>query len=148
MKLTKEQMAAKLNGRQYGDEMSKADEATAKESGLLVVFGYSDDNTEFRGLFHDEVVSMDGGNIAIDPFGILPTWDDVCDDRDEDVAQNYFRRKENMRKIEVLWGNEESGGFTWAYKTDIPHATFEIFEDGDKFCRGIVIDVKDLKVQS
>jgi hypothetical protein len=45
------------------------------------------------------------------------------------------------KTIEAIWGKD---GYSWTYKTDIPHATFDIFEDGEKFCRGIVFDIKSL----
>lgn len=47
--MTKEQMAALLNGREYGDEITRAEHQIARASGLVVVFGYSDDNMEVRG---------------------------------------------------------------------------------------------------
>lgn len=39
---------------------------------------------------------------------------------------------------------KEKGPFAWTYSTEIPHATFEIIEEGEKFCRGIVFDINDL----
>lgn len=50
-----------LNGREYGDEITREEEAMAKAHGLVVVFGYSDDNMEFCGAITDEVGCYDGG---------------------------------------------------------------------------------------
>jgi hypothetical protein len=36
-------------------EINKAEERQAKDAGLVVVFGYSDDGVELRGAIHDEV---------------------------------------------------------------------------------------------
>ena len=30
------------------------------------------------------------------------------------------------------------GIITWVYRTDIPHVTFMMYEDGEPCCRGIV----------
>ena len=43
-----------LNGREYGDEISTTEEQVAKENKLLVVFGYSDDCVELRGVVDEE----------------------------------------------------------------------------------------------
>ncbi len=45
--------------------------------------------------------------------------------------------------INIIWHDEE-GGPCWTYETDIPHATFDIMEDGEKYCRGTVLDIKSL----
>lgn len=49
----------------------------------------------------------------------------------------YFRRKPNGVGIEAIWSPDEIDA-SWLIKTDIPHATFDILEDGDLFCRGVV----------
>ncbi len=45
---TKEQLASRLTGREYGDEITEEEEAEAKASGLFVIFGASDDLCEIR----------------------------------------------------------------------------------------------------
>ena len=47
--MTIREFAAKLDGRQYGDEMRNEEEKLAKELDFLVVFGASDDLAELRG---------------------------------------------------------------------------------------------------
>lgn len=59
MKLTKEEMARLLTGREIGNEITPSEEATAQESGLVVVFGYSDDLVELRGSISDEAGCYD-----------------------------------------------------------------------------------------
>jgi hypothetical protein len=49
---------------------------------------------------------------------------------------------EKAATIEALWCKEN--GYSWTYKTAIPHAAFDIMEDKLKYCRGIVIALKDL----
>jgi len=137
--MTKEQLAEKLNGREYGDELTKAEELEAKRAGLVVVFGYSDDNAEFRGAINDEIGCYDGGEFKVDQKGLLPEREQIDDD---DTLKDYFSREKKAAIIEALWCKEK--GYSWTYKTSVPHATFDIMEDGEKYCRGIVIAVKDL----
>lgn len=103
------EFAEKLNGRQYGNELTKSEEQEAKELGFVVVFGYSDDNAEFRGAYNEEIGCWDGGR--------------VYEDGDQYIDAEWCK-----------------GDFCWTYSTNIPHATFDIYEDGEKYCRGIVFE--------
>lgn len=142
--LTKETLAALLNGREYMEEITREEEKTAESAGLIVIFGASDDLMEFRGVFSDEAYpGRRERPVIFDRDGLLPRWEEVKDD--EEDAERYFRRKRGMKaSVQALWCPEGSDGPSWAYKTDIPHATFEIVEDGEVYCRGIVIDLNDL----
>jgi hypothetical protein len=62
----------------------------------------------------------------------------------EELAARLGGRK-TARKIEAVWAED---GYSWTYRTDIPHATFEITEDGEPYCRGIVFALADLAVGS
>lgn len=136
-------LAARLTGREYRAEMTKADEAEAKAAGLVVVFGASDDLMEFRGAIEDELGAYEGTTARITQHGPLPTWESL--DRDDDseaVVEAYFLKKHaGFREIEACWASE--GDYSWTFKTDIPHATFEIVEDGEPYCRGIVFALAD-----
>jgi len=134
------ELAAKLNGREYLHEITRGEAELAKASGLVVVYGASDDLIEFRGAIHDEGDCYDGGEILFDSKGVLPSWGVASDS--EESAEAYFERKPNARKIEALRANEP--GYTWTYKTDIPHETFEIVEDGEPYCRGIVFNIGEI----
>ena len=134
------ELAAKLNGREYWYEITDEEVRQAKEAGLVVVFGASDDLIEFRGAIRDEGDCYDGGTVLIDTKGVLPSWDSVIES--EESAQEYFERKAKARTITALFANEP--GYTWTYKTDIPHETFEIVEDGEPYCRGIVFNIGDI----
>lgn len=136
--MTKEELAQKLNGREYGEEITGEEEKAADESRLVVLFGASDDLAEFRGAFNDELGCCDGGYLYVDIKGILLDHDCDCD------FCGYKDRQAKARKIEAIWDKD---GYSWQYKTDIPHATFEIIKDSGerKYCRGIVFNVSDLK---
>lgn len=139
-KFTKEQLAALLNGREYGDEMTNEHEWMAKESGLVVVFGYSDDNVELRGAIVDEICCDGGGEFMVCKTGVV-----VAPCPNERVVLKRFGVLEQIQnsghKISAVWGK---GGYSWTCETDIPHATFEIHDGGEKYCRGIVFSIDDL----
>ena len=63
--ITIKEFAERLDGREYGREMTKADEADALKNGICVVYGASDDLIEFSGAIHDEEGAWEGVNIAI-----------------------------------------------------------------------------------
>ena len=134
------ELAAKLNGREYCREITAEETKQAKEAGLVVVLGASDDLIELRGAIRDEGDCYDGGTVLIDAKGVLPSWDEPSES--EEAAQEYFERKAKARTIEALFAKDP--GYTWIYKTDIPHETFEIVEDGEPYCRGIVFNIGDI----
>lgn len=131
------EFAKSLSGREYGNEITKGEEEYARELGLVIVFGYSDDNAEFRGAIYDEVGCCGGMDIFIDKSGIFEECD--CNCRYSKTA------KEKARAIKAIYGGHYESEYTWEYKTDIPHATFDIYEGKDKFCKGIVFDIKELQ---
>jgi len=132
------ELAAKLNGREYLHEITRGEAELAKASGLVVVYGASDDLIEFRGAIRDEGGAP--GDVLIDAKGVLPSWDSASEC--EESAQEYFERKAKARTITALWAKEP--GYSWTYKTDIPHETFEIVEDGEPYCRGIVFNIGEI----
>lgn len=135
--MTKEELAQMLNGREYMEETTDEIERIAKENNLVIVHGYSDDNAELRGAIADEVSCYDGGEFYITQNGLLDN-ECECDD-----CPYFLSAKKSAKKVEAIWSNID--GYSWTYKTDIPHATFDILEDGEKFCRGIVFSLDDLK---
>jgi roadblock/LC7 domain-containing protein len=137
--MTKEELAGKLDGREYGDEITQAEVEQAKDAGLVVVFGASDDLIEFTGAIHAEAYCHDGTIVLVDHRGLL-TRNEIEHGDDEAVAE-FVARKKAARKIESLWAEE---GYSWIYRTDIPHATFEVIEDEDPYCRGLVFALADL----
>lgn len=115
--MTLKEFAKMLDGREYRHEITKEEEALAKELGFVVVFGYSDDNAELRGAIDDEISCYDGGELFhIDlPATIYANW---CP---EDID------------------------CSWAYGTSIPNEKFYIYEDGELYCVGIVCDINKPK---
>lgn len=133
--MTKEDLAAILNGREYTNEITEAEEKAAKDEGLLVIFGASDDLMEFRGAWEDECGLC---SAYLNRDGLLLEHEDrcYCNYCGFSVAQKA------AALVEAIWGDEDHP--LWYYKTDIPHATFDIMEDEGIYCRGLVIDINDL----
>jgi hypothetical protein len=139
--MTKEELAAQFNGRQMGDEITKEEQSAAKKNGLVIVFGYSDDNIELRGAIEDEVGGGDGTVIRVTAKGVAPKWDDFEEKTKEDAKAYFDAQNQPGGEIEAVWGD---GEYSWQFKTSIPHAAFDIMEDDTKFSRGIVFALSDL----
>lgn len=136
------ELAAKLNGRETGKEISKVEAAEAKKHGLVVVFGASDDLIEFQGAIDEEVGAYDGTEAILTKLGVLVS---ECGDG-EDCP--YFqaieqRHVEAGNVVEAVW--DDGSGPAWTFKTSIPHETFEIMEEGSVWCVGIVFSIDDVK---
>ena len=102
----------------------------AKENGFVIGYGASDDLMEFEGSLYDEAGCFDGGMIYLCESGVV----DYC----------------SYKCIEAVWCDKErtddAGNIiTWTYKTDIPHETFMIYEDGEPYCEAIVFSIDDIK---
>ncbi len=136
--MTAKELAARLNGREYRSEMTLEEISIAKESGLVVVFGASDDLMEFRGAIDDEVGCYEGGKAYASANGL---WQDDYGCGGDQQCEFIERAKEAFIPIYALWGVE---GYSWIFDTKIPHEKFVIFEDGGKYCRGIVFSMDDL----
>lgn len=142
------ELAKLLDGRPMGDEMSKAEEALAKEHGLLVVFAYSDDTAELRGFVCDEVSCYEGGTLSVDTLGIRTPWDND-EPIDEEDAREFFKRESLPSiSVEAIW-HDDGGpqGCCWSYRTHAHTACrFIIMEDSEPWCEGVVIDCNHLIV--
>lgn len=135
------QLAKRLNGREYGNEIRKEEEKQAKEDGLVVCFGYSDDNMELVGAINDEIGAYGGRNVRVSRNGVLQTWEQI-QDGDEATAEKYFKAKAaGFKTITTNWCKD---GYSWVMSIDCPFEPFDIMEDGEKFCRGIVFSLSDL----
>ena len=130
--MDKKELAKLINGREYGYETFRDVRRAAIDAGLVIVSGASDDLMEFDGAICDEGGCFEGGKVFFDRNGVS---------QDDSERANF---------IQAFWCNEnaldENGNvITWTYKTDIPHETFMIYENGEPYCRGIVFDLADVK---
>lgn len=136
-RLTKETLAARLNGREYRNEITKDEEAQAKAAGLVVLFGASDDLAELRGAIDDEIGCYGGGEALI-VNGALFEFD-ACDGPCKYAQAAEAEARKSGLSISILWSKDPN--YSWIYATKAPHATFDVMEDGEKYCRGIVFEL-------
>ena len=73
----------------------------------------------------DYILTLENGEVV-----------EACDDN----CKGFQKEIQKAKKIEGTYGN---GG--WKFKAEIPHAEFDIFEDGELYGKGIVFDIESLK---
>ena len=145
--MKKEELAQLLNGRQIGKEMTYQEHLQARKNGLLVCYGHSYDLLEFRGIIYNRVSFYEGEDIFL------------YKNKDQKIAileeSNYDEIKEILAgynlgfilpkiPIKIQWCPKELD-CTWLITTDIPHATFDIYDDEDLYSRGIVLELSDIE---
>lgn len=135
--MTREEFAARIAGREYPfyPSLEGKDVQDAKKNGLVIIFGLSDDLMEFRGAIDGELSAYDGATAYVHRTDILPDHTDCeCD------FCGYGKMKSKCAVVKLIW----SDTIAWTLETAIPHATFDIMEDGELWSKGIVISVSDL----
>lgn len=143
MKMIIKEFANMLNGMEYtGMTLTCEQRDIAVDNGFVVVSGASDDLIEFEGAITDETGVFNGGTVHIQvPY--------ECDGQiigGGVVAGNNGQK--NVMTILVKWCEEraENGELIpWTYETSVPHETFNIYENGELYCKGIVFSINDIK---
>lgn len=125
--MTAKELAAKLDGREYLHEITPEEEREAEANGLVAVYGYSDDNVELAGAISDEIGAWKGVVFHVDKDGEV-----------------FAGEKDAPNKIEAFWCRPDTEA-AWTFETEIPYETFNIYEDVELFCVGIVFGMEDLK---
>lgn len=125
--MTAKQLAEKLDGREYLNEITPEEEKEAEANGLVAVYGYSDDNVELAGAISDEIGAWEGVVFHVDKDGGY-----------------HIEDSDAPNRIRAVWCAPGSDA-AWTFETEIPHETFSIYEDGELFCVGIVFRMEDLK---
>ena len=136
--MTMKEFAQMLSGREYGMEITKDEERQAADAGLVVAYGYSDDNVELRGAIDAEVGAYDGTTLYVNKDGLM--YEPPCGGAG---CRYYDKAREACETIDAVWCG---GDAPWTFETDIPHETFTIYEDGEPFCIGIVFSMEDVKL--
>jgi hypothetical protein len=137
--VTPAEAAAELNGQEYNSRFHSENHLLFKEmamEGLVAVYGESDDLMEFCGAINDEISAYNGTTAYLDGNGLI---ENECSNEE---CPHFAIRKMHAKSIEALWCDEEN--VSWTFRTDIPHETFEIMEDDEVFCRGIVFRLSDV----
>jgi hypothetical protein len=149
--MTKEQLAALLDGRECGDEITENLRAQAKENGLVIVSGdvsgvsdsFDDVESvvEFDGAIQDDIENCfdkGGRTILLNEHGL---WGNECNDEFCPYAEREMKKCKSIRSV---WHDE--GNPCWTFETEIPHAEFNIHDyDGRLFCVGIVFELATLE---
>ena len=131
------ELAELITGREYPFWLRDAEKSEANLAGLVVVYGHSDDLMEFAGAITDELSCWSGGTAYLSNKGLLIS-ECECDD-----CPYFERLKEKASKIHGIWDSDPKYG--WVYETEIPHETFDVMEDDEFYCKGIVFSLKDVK---
>ena len=133
--MTTKELAALLNNTKYPVVISPELREIAKNSGLVIVYGYSDDLMEFDGVFYDEVDVIGGGLAYLTPAGVFKN---ECPEYD---CPYYERLTRVAPSIEALLDTPEC---LFEYNTKIPHEVFNVIDGDALYCRGIVFSFNEI----
>ncbi len=142
--MTIKEIIVMINGTKHRSMAVEKIHKLAAENGIVIVFGASDDLMEFRGAIYDEECLIDGGEVFVRPSGLVKQPECDC----QHAADWFNNAKKDSRKIEALWCrniDRSQSEISWQYKTEIPHETFVIMDDGRTYCRGIAFKVSDIR---
>ena len=129
------QAAACISGNEYRNEVPRDLRDRLKDAGLVAVFGASDDLTEFDGAIREEAGGYGGASHRLTKRGLA---ENRCGEGDR--CPNWTAGEPN---IHARWCPPGFDG-SWLIETELPHATFDIMEDDELYCRGVVIAKADL----
>lgn len=123
----------------FGEFWTKMEEA--KEKGIVVIYGESDDLCEMEGAISDETGCYGGDVVFINSKGFA-TLDGI--DCDDEACPCFKYWKENSgTELKIIWNDK--GNPCWQYEINIPHERFYSYRDGELFCEGIVFYADELK---
>jgi len=126
-----------IHGREYTEEFTDEILKFLKDNRLCAVVGAGDDNVEIHGYFREEIGAFGGAVVKMNKGGLIPN---LCD---HDKCPYYEKQvREAKNEINAIW-NES--GYSWFIDANFNYVSFDIMEDGVKFCRGIVFSIDDLK---
>jgi hypothetical protein len=130
------ELAQSLNGREYGRELIPREVTEqARRDGLVIVYGASDDLVEMEGAINDE---FGFGPIYLTPEGLLK---DECEN---ESCPYYAEATKKAAVIEGIWHDEKRNDYCWTFKASFPVEPFDVMEDGEKFCQGVIFALADV----
>lgn len=138
------ELATDLHWREYRSEITHEESEYCKWKNWLVIFWASDDLLEFRWAINDEVWAWNWTKVYLWKEKIIDIWylDDQFQeaDIDDDIHKLIMDTiKKEWIKIEAI---ADDPNYQFFIKTDFQNsAEFEILEDGEKYCRGLVLDL-------
>jgi hypothetical protein len=151
------QQAQKFNGREYPLRLTTAEKQSLKDAGLVVIHPHSDDCAEIEGAITDEASVWEGDDFLLNKGGLIDPclhgleqytdqYSKISFDRLEGkgflaALENFCGAARSAIKVEAVWGQD---GYSWQYKLDIPHAVFDLMEDGEIMAKCVVFHVDDM----
>jgi hypothetical protein len=123
-----------------------------KEDSIILAYGMSDYLLELSGAVNAECGAWEGATVRImrrkDGTIRIIEFDEV-----EDYHELNRLQIKRLQSVQAIWCPENEKGETWAswniVSPDIGGCgKFDIFEDGDLYCRGMIIPVECLEVFS
>lgn len=129
-----------VDKQQYPFRMQENEITELELHGIVVAYGQSDDGFVLSGAINEHCyIYNDKQVVTIDNKGIVHPYHS---NMPESEAQEYSSRKNGQ--VKEITAFFDKGEYTWQYETDIPHVTFDIMEDDEKYCRGIIFDISDI----
>lgn len=131
--MTPAELARTINGRQYLYELTAQERGLASAFQLVVVCGRSTDLVLFDGVW-DLLLPCPGGDIFI-----------VSAQRAQSArSADAERCRTTVGGGRFLRTLREHQGYTWAYRTRIPHSQFDVLIGDAKYCRGVIFTLENL----
>lgn len=137
--MTAAELAAKLDGRQYRSEITRAECEEARAAGLVVAFGASDDLLEFRGAINDEISAYEGTTAYVTREGLYAP---ECEDNN--CPHERAIRNAIVGRVTADWcapGSEAS----WTIRANFHGVPFKVMEDEELYCVGLVFALADVE---
>ena len=132
-------LAQELDGSDYLWEPSREDVQRWERLGLVVIYGYSDDELIFQGAISDGLSVYGDFDFELFSGGRVLQPGEV----EAANAEDYVAGKNAVYRLRcrARWEHE---GYSWWLGAEgpFPWAPFNIFEDGDLFCRGLVVGLR------
>ncbi len=151
--MTKEQLAAALDGVQYGEEDDVLKRFNLSQTDFVVVYGASDDLAEVRGALNDEFgVGTKYGSIAFRLYhnyesGLIDFVEnlELSGDFNESTTELIFSAlgRDVVEFANVAKANEHH---LFQFESDnIQFAPFKVMDEDELYCIGCVFSLEDVK---
>jgi len=98
--MTTKEWADKLNGREYGKEITRPEAQQAKEDGIVIVYGASDDLMEFEGAISDEIGAYGRGEARVTQAGLFQECE--CDDYEKRKCSLLSEARKNTPSSKMM----------------------------------------------
>ena len=135
------EFAMLINGRECGDETTLGENMLARDNGLIVVYGCSDDMMLVDGYIDDVIGVWEGGTVGIGTHDVDCEFGFFVGNEDDYPIRNVNGDTHVRDCIVAVYSTT---GVAWEYRTNIPHETFDVMDGGTLYCKGIVIDIRDI----